>query len=41
MTELPASGLAEAALLRNIERWKTQLSQPQQPPPVPQNSRDF
>jgi len=32
MTELPASGLAEAALLRNIERWKTQLSQPQQPP---------
>lgn len=33
MTELPASGLTEAALLRNIERWKTQLSQPQ-PQPV-------
>ncbi|MEX3773201.1 substrate-binding periplasmic protein [Pseudomonas sp. MYb118] len=32
MTELPASGLTEAALLRNIERWKTQLSQPPQPP---------
>ena len=33
MTELPASGLTEAALLRNIERWKAQLSQPQ-PQPV-------
>ncbi len=28
MTELPASGLAEAALQRNLERWKTQLQQP-------------
>jgi ABC-type amino acid transport substrate-binding protein len=33
MTELPASGLTEAALLRNIERWKAQGSQ-QQPQPV-------
>ncbi|MBD9606346.1 polar amino acid transport system substrate-binding protein [Pseudomonas sp. PvR086] len=33
MTELPASGLTEAALLRNIERWKAQGSQPQ-PQPV-------
>ena len=33
MTELPASGLTEAALLRNIERWKAQRSQPQ-PQPV-------
>jgi polar amino acid transport system substrate-binding protein len=32
MTELPASGLTQAALLRNIERWKTQLSQPPQAP---------
>lgn len=32
MTELPASGLTEAALLRNIERWKAQLSQQQQQP---------
>ncbi|PMU10807.1 MULTISPECIES: ABC transporter substrate-binding protein [unclassified Pseudomonas] len=31
MTELPASGLTEAVLQRNIERWKAQLSQPQQP----------
>ena len=28
MTELAASGLTEAALQRNIERWKTQLQQP-------------
>ena len=28
MTELPASGLAEAALQRNLERWKAQLQQP-------------
>ena len=28
MTELPASGLAEAALQRNLGRWKTQLQQP-------------
>ncbi|KIH84271.1 Extracellular solute-binding protein, family 3 [Pseudomonas batumici] len=27
MTELPASGLTEAALQRNLERWKAQ-SQP-------------
>ncbi len=33
MTELRASGLTEAALLRNIERWKAQRSQPQ-PQPV-------
>ncbi|WP_085724884.1 ABC transporter substrate-binding protein [Pseudomonas sp. R37(2017)] len=32
MTELPASGLTEAVLMRNIERWKAQRSQPQQPP---------
>ncbi|MHC8332021.1 substrate-binding periplasmic protein [Pseudomonas sp. LB3P25] len=32
MTELPASGLTEAVLQRNIERWKAQLSQPQQQP---------
>ena len=32
MTELPASGLTQAALLRNIERWKNQLSQPPQAP---------
>jgi ABC-type amino acid transport substrate-binding protein len=30
MTELPASGLTEAALQRNIERWKAQQQQPQQ-----------
>ena len=35
MTELPASGLTEAVLLRNIERWKAQRSQPQQPPQHP------
>ncbi len=28
MTELPASGLPEAALQRNIERWKLQQQQP-------------
>ncbi|KAA0948249.1 MULTISPECIES: transporter substrate-binding domain-containing protein [unclassified Pseudomonas] len=28
MTELPASGLTEAALQRNLERWKAQLRQP-------------
>jgi hypothetical protein len=27
MTELPASGLTEAALQRNIERWKASKSQ--------------
>ncbi|KAA0974676.1 ABC transporter substrate-binding protein [Pseudomonas sp. ANT_H12B] len=32
MTELPASGLTEAVLLRNVERWKAQLSQVQQQP---------
>ena len=32
MTELPASGLTEAVLLRNIERWNAQLSQRQTPP---------
>ncbi|EJM78328.1 substrate-binding periplasmic protein [Pseudomonas sp. GM60] len=32
MTELPASGLTEAVLQRNIERWKAQQQQPQQPP---------
>ncbi|MDI2140616.1 transporter substrate-binding domain-containing protein [Pseudomonas sp. ITA] len=30
MTELPASGLTEAALQRNIERWKAQQQQPPQ-----------
>jgi ABC-type amino acid transport substrate-binding protein len=35
MTELPASGLTEAVLLRNIERWNVQLSQRQQPPQQP------
>ncbi|MDI2591320.1 transporter substrate-binding domain-containing protein [Pseudomonas sp. N3-W] len=35
MTELPASGLTEAALLRNIERWKTQVSQRQPPVSTP------
>ncbi|MEB0047686.1 MULTISPECIES: substrate-binding periplasmic protein [unclassified Pseudomonas] len=33
MTELPASGLTETVLLRNVERWKAQRSQPQ-PHPV-------
>jgi ABC-type amino acid transport substrate-binding protein len=33
MTELPASGLTEAVLQRNIERWKAQQQQPQ-PQPV-------
>ena len=28
MTELPASGLTEAVVQRNLERWKTQLQQP-------------
>ncbi len=28
MTELPASGLTQAALQRNLERWKAQLQQP-------------
>ncbi|UVJ42489.1 transporter substrate-binding domain-containing protein [Pseudomonas sp. LS1212] len=28
MTELPASGLTEAVLQRNVERWKAQLQQP-------------
>jgi len=28
MTELPASGLAETALQRNLEHWKAQLQQP-------------
>ena len=28
MTELPASGVTEAALQRNLERWKAQLQQP-------------
>ena len=28
MTELPASGAAQAALQRNLERWKAQLQQP-------------
>ena len=37
MTELPASGLAETALQRNIERWKAQQQQqPPSTPPVPQ-----
>ena len=35
MTELPASGLTEAALQRNIERWKSQQQQPQQPVSAP------
>ncbi|MNX74302.1 hypothetical protein D3C86_1057370 [compost metagenome] len=35
MTELPASGLTEAVLMRNIERWKAQRSQPQQPSQQP------
>jgi uncharacterized small protein (DUF1192 family) len=33
MTELPASGLTEAVLQRNIERWKAQ--QQQQPASTP------
>ncbi|MCW8276759.1 transporter substrate-binding domain-containing protein [Pseudomonas sp. PCH199] len=37
MTELPASGLTEAVLQRNIERWDTQ----QKHPVSTQNSRDF
>lgn len=32
MTELPASGLTEAVLQRNIERWKAQQQQTQQLP---------
>lgn len=32
MTELPASGLTEAVLQRNIERWNAQLSQRQKQP---------
>ena len=36
MTELPASGMAEAALQRNLERWKLQLQQL----PASQNSRN-
>ncbi|MFL1526171.1 substrate-binding periplasmic protein [Pseudomonas sp. O230] len=32
MTELPASGLTEAVLQRNIERWKAQQQQPPQQP---------
>lgn len=32
MTELPASGLTEAALQRNIERWKAQQQQPASTP---------
>ncbi|MBV4523796.1 transporter substrate-binding domain-containing protein [Pseudomonas sp. SWRI74] len=32
MTELPASGLTEAVLLSNIERWNAQLSQRQKQP---------
>ena len=28
MTELPASGLTETVLQRNLERWKAQLQQP-------------
>ncbi|CEL30702.1 substrate-binding periplasmic protein [Pseudomonas fluorescens] len=35
MTELPASGLTEAALQRNIERWKAQQQQPQLPVSAP------
>jgi ABC-type amino acid transport substrate-binding protein len=32
MTELPASGLAQAALQRNVERWKLQQQQPASTP---------
>lgn len=32
MTELPASGLAQAVLQRNIERWKAQQKQPASAP---------
>ncbi|MDB5994912.1 MAG: extracellular solute-binding protein [Pseudomonas sp.] len=32
MTELPASGLTEAVLQRNIERWKSQQQQPASTP---------
>ncbi|WP_053122526.1 ABC transporter substrate-binding protein [Pseudomonas sp. P1.31] len=35
MTELPASGLTEAVLQRNIERWKAQQQQPRQPVSAP------
>ncbi|MCP1497296.1 ABC-type amino acid transport substrate-binding protein [Pseudomonas migulae] len=35
MTELPASGLTEAVLQRNIERWKAQQQQQQQPASTP------
>ncbi|MDR6917698.1 ABC-type amino acid transport substrate-binding protein [Pseudomonas sp. 3296] len=35
MTELPASGLTDAALQRNIERWKAQQQQQQQPVSAP------
>ncbi|MHC8363227.1 substrate-binding periplasmic protein [Pseudomonas sp. LS2P72] len=35
MTELPASGLTEAVLQRNIERWKAQQQQPQPSPQQP------
>ena len=35
MTELPASGLTEAALQSNIERWKAQQQQPQPPVSAP------
>ena len=33
MTELPASGLTEAALQRNLERWKGQLQPVSAPKP--------
>ncbi len=33
MTELPASGLTEAALQRNLERWKAQLQTVSAPKP--------
>ena len=32
MTELPASGLTEAALHRNVERWKLQQQRPASTP---------
>jgi len=35
MTELPASGLTEAVLQRNIERWSSQQQHLQPPPPQP------
>lgn len=34
MTELPASGQAEAVLQRNVERWKASLQQPRVPQPA-------